>query len=165
MFVIEFFIVKPETKNYDFAIMAAIAFVAFLLDCIFQTREKEEVEEEPEVEEETQEIAPQPMFYPQCPVQPNQQGQTPIYLPIYYPVYMEKPAPAPAPAVLTPTPSPATMEQERTEEVELDPNKKWRIRCPKCGKELIVTETSPYHRCPACDKVFSMRKFRTYKRK
>ena len=47
----------------------------------------------------------------------------------------------------------------------LDPNKKWRVRCPRCGKELMVRETSPYHRCPACDKVFSLRKFEAYVRK
>lgn len=164
VFAIQFFVIKPETKNYDFAIMAAIAFVAFLLDCAFQSRNKaDEVEEE--IEEEAEEPQ-QPIVYPQYPVQPVQQNPNgPIYLPIYYPVYMEKPAPAPAPASLMPTPSPAAIERERTEEVELDPYKKWRIRCPKCGKELIVGETSPYHRCPACDKVFAMKKFRTYKKK
>ena len=47
----------------------------------------------------------------------------------------------------------------------LDPNKQWKVRCPKCGKELMVRETSPYHRCPACDKVFSLRKFEAYVKK
>ena len=47
----------------------------------------------------------------------------------------------------------------------LNPDKQWKVRCPKCGKLLLVREVSPYHRCPSCDKVFEIRKFETYTKK
>lgn len=47
----------------------------------------------------------------------------------------------------------------------LNPKKDWRVRCPQCGKELNVKDTTPYHRCPACHKVFTLRKFETYTKK
>ena len=47
----------------------------------------------------------------------------------------------------------------------LNPKKDWRVRCPQCGKELNVKDTTPYHRCPACSKVFTLRKFETYTKK
>jgi hypothetical protein len=50
-------------------------------------------------------------------------------------------------------------------QIPLDPNKKWNVRCPQCGKHLSVRDVSPYHRCPSCDKVFSLRKFETYVKK
>ena len=61
-------------------------------------------------------------------------------------------------------------EKEETQEpkrrqIVLDPKKTWKVRCPKCGKELQVRETSPYHRCPACDKIFQIEKIETLKKK
>ena len=50
-------------------------------------------------------------------------------------------------------------------QIPLDPNKRWNVRCPQCGKQLSVRDVSPYHRCPSCDKVFSLRKFETYVKK
>ncbi len=47
----------------------------------------------------------------------------------------------------------------------LDPKKEWQVRCPKCGKLLLIRETTPYHRCPSCDKVFQIRKFETFVKK
>jgi len=47
----------------------------------------------------------------------------------------------------------------------LNPDKQWKVRCPKCGKLLLVRGVSPYHRCPSCDKVFEIRKFETYTKK
>ena len=58
------------------------------------------------------------------------------------------------------------LEFERNEiETELDPKKQWEVYCPECGRKLRVREASPYHRCPACDKVFKIRKFEAYTRK
>ena len=65
----------------------------------------------------------------------------------------------------TETPDMKVNEEPVEIKTPLDPNKQWKVRCPKCGKELMVRETSPYHRCPACDKVFSLRKFEAYVKK
>ncbi len=32
------------------------------------------------------------------------------------------------------------------------------VKCPSCEKHLVVKDTAPYHRCPACGKVFQIRK-------
>lgn len=77
-------------------------------------------------------------------------------------------------AVAAVAPVAAAVEQEPKVEVEetkmenkmpLDPNKEWKVRCPRCGKLLLVKEVSPYHRCPACDKIFEIRKFETFVKK
>ncbi len=81
--------------------------------------------------------------------------------------------PVKAPERIKPAPAPVVEkkeekkeQQEGTVEVKaLNPNKDYKIRCPRCGKVLNVRDTSPYHRCPNCDKVFSIRKFQTYVRK
>ena len=215
IFGIEYFVlkVKPaQWSDWSYAIIAGIAFVAFLMDCIFKSKTKDE---EQEVEEETEEqpimpyIAPMPLSqgqptangaYPQMPMTPvflpvQQPQPQPIYVPTYvpYPVPMgqhigapcavEKPAPMPAPAYLQPAPSPAVAvaEQENKEEkkpnlevgetsepervTEVDLTKQWKVRCPRCGKNLSVTEVVPYHRCPSCGNVFEVHKYRTYTRK
>lgn len=240
IFAIDFFVKKVNPISYTYAIIAGIAFVAFLIDCIFKSRAKEE--DENVVMESTQvdSMAPQPAFYPQpmpqqqaqqviCPQMPqNMQArvpqqpnyipmyypypvaqqpqviQQPIYIPIYYPcaacmpqqpqqpqrvqipepsvvsvasqiVNAEKPTPAPAPEKIKPTPAPKGLKAKEKEEPvkeysnveseKFNPNREYRVRCPKCGKELIVTEKSPYHRCPVCDKVFKIQKFQTYVQK
>ena len=80
-----------------------------------------------------------------------QEAETPTLAP----VVAEMPAPTPQ------------INEDEVEELsdELDPTRTWKVRCPRCGKELTARETSPYHRCPVCDKVFQLRKFRTYTRK
>ncbi len=118
-----------------------------------------------------------PVYYP-YPVQ--QPMPTPASAPVEVKI---TPTPAPAPVVaptkapehIKPMPSPQekakeeAFDKENAEPVEvnkpLDPNKEWKVRCPRCGKILSVRETSPYHRCPSCDKVFALRKFQTYVRK
>ncbi len=211
VFAVDYLLVQPDPIVYDFVYIAAIAFGAFLVDCIFKSkRKKEEEDYDPLAEMQDDQKAGQPMpAYPQMPVYPQmpmpQQtaGQPapyqPIYIPVYYPypqvmptqqqaventpitVVEAKPAPAPAPVIvpakapenIKPTPAPeavkAAVDKENEDPVEinkpLDPNKEWRVRCPRCGKELNVRETSPYHRCPSCDKVFAIRKFQTYVRK
>ncbi|MBQ8323455.1 MAG: hypothetical protein IJX91_05760 [Clostridia bacterium] len=67
----------------------------------------------------------------------------------------------PAPVVETPAP----VEDEIKEITAVDLKKEWKVRCPRCGKELLVSERTPYHRCPSCDKVFQIRKFETYVKK
>ena len=134
-------------------------------------------------------IQPQ-MPYPYATAVENTDGkQQPQYQPIFVPVFcafpqnvaMPAPAPvampapavvpAPAPQNLLPAPSPATAAQEKAEEeekertvedFEMNPYRKYKVYCPQCGKPLMVRDVSPYHRCPACDKVFQIRKFKTY---
>lgn len=205
-FAVDYLLVQPDPIVYDFVYIAAIAFGAFLVDCIFKSkRKKEEEDYDPLAEMQDDQKAGQPNFaYPQMPMPQQTAGQSapyqPIYIPVYYPypqvmptaqqstventpitVVEAKPAPTPAPVIvpakapenIKPTPAPETVkvavDKENEDPVEikkpLDPNKEWRVRCPRCGKELNVRETSPYHRCPACDKVFAIRKFQTYVRK
>ena len=217
IFAIQYFVlkVKPtEWLGWSYAIIAGIAFVAFLIDCIFKSKNKEEREEVEETDEmpamqAMPYVAPMPMpqtqpapntaVYQQMPpmmmpvFMPQPQPQ-PVYMPVYYPMPYPmpanqpcaptqcavKPAPMPAPEYLQPTPSPAaiaaekaekkpdlavgeTSEPERVKEVDL--TKQWQVRCPRCGKQLSVTEVAPYHRCPSCGNVFEVHKYRTYTRK
>ena len=213
---------NKTNPSWAFAIIAGVAFVAFLIDCIFKSKppKKEENEEEQPAIQQPQYPCMQPMVMPaqNAPVQiyqqPAQQSQyQPIYIPIYCP-YPQPPyaqqqsapvasvmpmdsveaayaqplhnvmPPMPAPEYIRPMPSPyaLAMEQQKAQEPvaptpsveeekedepvhELDPRKEWRVRCPRCGKELMVRETTPYHRCPACDKVFKLQRFRTYTKK
>lgn len=118
-----------------------------------------------------------PVYYP-YPLQQPAPAPAPAPAPVEVKI-TTAPAPAPAPAKapehIKPEPSPAekakqeAMDKENAGAVEvekpLDPNKEWKVRCPRCGKILSVRETSPYHRCPSCDKVFALRKFQTYVRK
>ncbi|MBQ7924023.1 MAG: zinc ribbon domain-containing protein [Clostridia bacterium] len=145
----------------------------------------EEPEEKPVAEANTPYGLPiQPQFqYPYMTaatadaVEENGNKQVP-YQPIFVPVFCafpqggmmpQPPAPAPAPEHLLPAPSPAVAEAEANEETEetveddtLNPYRKYKVYCPQCGKALMVRDASPYHRCPACDKVFKLRKFKTY---
>ena len=78
--------------------------------------------------------------------------------------------PVVAPVVIAPETTmqtPVTPDLDEVKEIPLvlDPNKTWKVRCTRCGKELNIRETSPYHRCPACGNVFTIRKFETYKKK
>ncbi len=264
VFAVDYLLVQPDPITYNFVCVAAIAFVVFLVDCIFKTRVKEELEEEyPAVDEAGKDKMAQPV--PPCstaacprPVCPGQTApmqapypqmspqityqQQPVYIPVYYPYPIQQPmpmpapahapvevnimspsapvptpapvevkfvnspasvdgklavsatatpveklikpapapapasavAPAPAPASIKPQPSPfekakqESLDNEDDELVELsglDPKKDFKVRCPRCGKFLAVRDVSPYHRCPVCDKVFSLKKFQTYKRK
>lgn len=192
---------NKTNPSWAFAIIAGVAFGAFLIDCIFKSKPKYEEEVEDVVEEQPQ----QPQYPCMQMAMPTQQTQyQPIYIPVYYPyphngsmptiapmqgvqaiqgmeTAYANPVPnatvmppMPAPEYLRPTPSPYTMAMEQqaaqTEKEdepvhELDPTKEWKVRCPRCGKELMVRETTPYHRCPACDKVFKLQRFRTYVKK
>lgn len=123
-----------------------------------------------------------PVYYPYPIQQPAPQlAPVPTYAPAPTPVEVKitaAPQPAPAPEHIKPTPAPESVREKAKEEAldkenagpiavnkPLDPNKEWKVRCPRCGKILSVRETSPYHRCPSCDKVFSLQKFQTYVRK
>lgn len=216
-YVVERFFNKTN-PSWAFAIIAGVAFVAFLMDCIFKSKPPKKEEQEEEVAlQQSQYPYMQPMVMPaqNAPVQtyqqPTQQTQfQPIYIPIYCPyppaqcapqgaptvsgtpvesveatyakpihnVMQPMPAPEylrpmPSPyaqameqqAAQAPAPAPAVEEKEDEAVTELDPRKEWKVRCPRCGKELMVRETSPYHRCPACDKVFKLQRFRTYTKK
>ena len=178
LFAVEHFVNKTQPVSYAFAIIAGIAFVAFLVDCIFKSRPKEEQEEEPVAEEPVKEVQPThhtTNIYQQAPAP---QASQPVYVPVYYayPAYPPvQPQPAPTPVdvkVVAPTAQapiePVLHTEEKTiakVQEELNPRKTWKVRCPECAKELTVRETSPYHRCPACDKVFKLQKFRVFEPK
>jgi len=125
---------------------------------------------------------PQPYPYPAASA-PAQNAQQPIFVPIFYGYpqggVMQQPImPMPAPQYLLPMPSPATaaaeaieLKEEKepkeptettVEDLEMNPHRKYKVYCPSCGKALMARDVSPYHRCPACDKVFQLRKFKTY---
>ncbi len=84
-----------------------------------------------------------------------------------------RPAPSPAPAHLQPKKvatngaetKPLSKLDSINEVHKLDLNKEWRVRCPQCGKELMVSERTPYHRCPSCSKIFQIKKFETFVKK
>ncbi|MBO5239846.1 MAG: hypothetical protein J6B56_00300 [Clostridia bacterium] len=215
-FAVDYFLVQPDPITYEIVYVAAIAFGAFLVDCIFKTRAKKEAEEDYDpIDEMEKNQAKQPVYMGQAmPMQAGQPTviyqqpptgqpvlayqQQPVYIPVYYPYPVQQPAPAVAPVEVkiapTPTPAPTSavaptkapdhikpvpspqekakqeaLDKENAGPVEvnkpLDPNKEWKVRCPRCGKVLSVRETSPYHRCPSCDKVFALRKFQTYVKK
>jgi len=44
------------------------------------------------------------------------------------------------------------------EEIEQQVASSYNINCPHCGKALRVKDATSYHRCPACKKVFQLRK-------
>ncbi len=152
---------------------------------------KEELEEDVAIEpvSANAEIAPAPMpanVPAPTPISVNvpspvvQTVQQPVYIPVYYPypasqggapapetVKAEqkevKPVPAPVQSVETEAEDPEFIRREI--EGELNPNNQWEVYCPECGKKLRVKEVSLYHRCPACEKVFKIRKFETYVKK
>ncbi len=181
IFAIDYFVVKTQPVSYTFVIIAGIAFVAFLIDCIFKSRPK--YEETPIIEAPVTVNHERPVPYAHPIVNAPQTVQQPIYVPVYYPMPCAsqasapekvKPAPAPAPVTIIPTPAPeavqakAKAEEKKRKVAEeqykaLNPNREFKVRCPQCGKELSVKDASPYHRCPGCDKVFRLNKFQTYK--
>ncbi len=220
VFAVDCLLIQPDPLVYDFVFVAAIAFIIFLVDCIFKTRVKEEEEEDVDPLDEMKKepmMPPMPfcnrqkcmqqgmpmqmcgqpnMGYPKMPMNQPVYQQQPVYIPIYYPYPMQQPAPAPAPAPvevkITSMPAPEKVSEKAPENIKpepspvekakqeeqdnqnampvevyeaFDPKREWKVRCPRCGKQLIVRETSPYHRCPLCDKVFSLRKFKTYLKK
>ena len=208
-YVVERFFNKTN-PSWAFAIIAGVAFVAFLMDCIFKSKPPKKEEQEEEVAlQQSQYPYMQPMVMPaqNAPVQtyqqPTQQTQfQPIYIPIYCPyppaqcapqgaptvsgtpvesveATYAKPIhnvmqPMPAPEYLRPMPSPyaQAMEQQAAQApppapaVEEKEDEAYaELERSIVAKELMVRETSPYHRCPACDKVFKLQRFRTYTKK
>ncbi len=150
--------VKPVVNAY--AIVAGIAFVAFLFDCIFRSREKNTDEYEPEYPEQQPAPMPMPMPAPvadkECVEASKQTAcpygypypypyQQPIYIPVYQPLPQAEKEETPEAAKV------------REEYETFDPQKRWDVECPKCGKKLMVREMAEYHRCPACDKIFCIR--------
>ena len=192
IFAVDYFVVKAQPVDYTFAIIAGIAFVAFLIDCIFKSRPKYEeapMMDTPVATNRMERHIP----YAQPIVSASQTVQQPIYVPVYYPMPcapqvkesapetakpapapVAPPAPAPAPVTIIATPAPEAVQAKAKAEAKkrkaaeeqwkaLNPNREFKVRCPQCARELSVKDASPYHRCPSCDKVFRLEKFQTYK--
>ncbi|MBO5480747.1 MAG: hypothetical protein J6A63_06145 [Clostridia bacterium] len=124
---------------------------------------------------------PYPVAY-SAPAAQEQPAAVALPVPEY-----KKPEPAPAPAHIQPTPSPIAAREEAEEKAKqaekqeekpmhydgevkempatLDPTKKYTVRCPNCGTKVQVTQATPFHRCPVCDKVFTLRTFEAYTKK
>ncbi len=175
------------TLNMPILWTAVIALSGFILDCCCRVRDKQRIEEETDEDPVPmdEELAVKPNVpygmpaYPQMAYPYAPQGQMP-YQPVFVPVFYGYPqgmmaqsmfAPTPAPEHLLPAPSPKTAADEEKEtknekvqdEAEmLNPYRKYKVYCPQCGSGLMVKDGTPYHRCPACDKVFTLRKFKTY---
>ena len=176
IFAVEYFVNKMDPVDYSYLIIACIAFVSFLIECFFVSvpKEKEMVDEDLDDIEMGVIHPTQPMqpMYPTCMNPAMQNAHQPIFIPVYYPfpIYtqpqpqaQQAPAPVALPAPALPAPKTETVEEPKKEKLILNPNKEWKVRCPRCGKELTVKETSPYHRCPKCDKVFQLQKYQAYK--
>ncbi len=168
--------------------IAIISCIGFLFDLVFRARDKDNFEEEYDgdpvpMDEGESTVKGEKISY-ELPIQQQfvyptyngvktdgQQPIQPIFVPVFYvpgnaqgiaPAL----APAPAPANLLPAPSPATAEAEEKEkeqeDTELNPYRTYKVYCPQCGQTLMAKDATPYHRCPQCDKVFTLRKFKTY---
>ena len=117
VFALQYIQNQTEFK-VDYIIIAGIALLAFLVDCIFKSRPKTEEKDEVEEDEDMYNPCPQQMPAPApAPMQQNaQMPYQPIYVPIYYYPYggempvatttETRPAPAPAPAHLQNLPAP-----------------------------------------------------------
>ena len=138
-------------------IIACVAFAAFLFDCIFKSKHKQDSLRDEVLEDEEEEsreglptVVPTPIPMQVQPQTINNyygymDGKTaaPQYQPIYIPVYQPWP------------PQLEEVEEEVEEEEEpIDPTKRWEVTCPHCKKPISVRAASKYHRCPGCQKVF-----------
>ncbi|MBQ7323546.1 MAG: hypothetical protein IJW96_03170, partial [Clostridia bacterium] len=85
---------------------------------------------------------------PGQPGQPGMQGQGNRMMYFQQPM-MQNVAMA---NVVEPVQQEAPVEEPVVEKIVRD----WTLRCPNCGKYLKVSDRTPYHRCPACTKVFQM---------
>jgi len=126
---------------------------------------KDPQEEEEEANKQQSPYPPYPPMpgYPNAGAYPNS-----MYVPVYYPCVIQpeaKPVPNTEELPVVPEPPQVVTDLLDPEVItELDPNKEFKVRCPQCGKELSVKDRSPYHRCAACGKVFTLQKFRTYQK-
>ncbi len=115
----------------------------------------------------------------QQPAQPQVQPY-PVFMPMPYgyapQMGMTQPVqPMQAPEYLLPVQSPqaaAAEAKEKEQAAEQQPEpvvqetvssyKKFKVQCPDCGKNLMVKDNVEYHRCPCCDRVFTLQKISTY---
>ncbi len=108
----------------------------------------------------------QPYYYPVAVPQPQvQQQPAPAPAPSVHilPIVNWRPedtaaqAPAAAPAPVAVPQAPVEEEEEQAEVMERVEGPRVEVNCPNCGKRLRVNSGMPYHRCPACDRVFAIR--------
>lgn len=138
-----FSVVKFVGDGLDKAsiVIAGIAFVMFIVELIMRNCPHRPYEEEDDEEDEEFEQGPfnpgsveTPMAHPDSPYY-NQPEEEELSLEDEHDPF-------------------ANMEDEEEEE---EPEQ-LEVNCPICGQALLIDGSATYHRCPACGKVFQIRK-------
>lgn len=124
----------PPTMIYNYLIAGVVGVIGFVIDFIVKPRDgekpaKEVVRDWKDVKESKKQKVE---VEEQQPVQIQQQ---PAAFPTSIDLHLTLPEPPEHKVGDLPT--------------------KWAVKCPTCGKDLMVKE-APYHRCPACGKVFCL---------
>ena len=190
---VNMFVFQIEEISMQYVYIAAIAFVAFLVDCIFKTREKKEEEDYDPLENGEQEnggtypmLPMQPMMptaqptaiYPQAPT------QQPVYIPVYYPYPLQQPYPVPSapmkveavvkglPASASTPAAPTVVAAKAPEHIKPEPSPAEKARQDALEKEnaepVEIKTLNPNKewqvRCPRCGKLLNVRDTSPYHR-
>ena len=130
-------------------IIAGIALVMFIIEVIMRNmpghkKAKKKAKDE-EVEADYDAVSPaKPVPHPSSPY---------VNMPLYIMLDTKER-----------TASASVVEEQKEEEPEEEPEEEevveesYTVNCPHCGKLLRVKSGPEYHRCPACSKVFQIRK-------
>ncbi len=184
------FVLSATEISMQYVYIAAIAFVAFLIDCIFKTRAKKEEEDYDPLENGEQ--ANGDAAYPMQPVMPMAQPtgaypqastQQPVYIPVYYPYPIQQPYPAPSapmkveaivkglplPAA---SPTPTVVAAKAPEHIKPEPSPAEKARQEALKKEnaepVEIKTLNPNKewqvRCPRCGKLLTVRDTSPYHR-
>ncbi len=158
-------------KGFDWnsLIVAGIALFMFVLQLIMRKAPKFPKQDTSEFEDGELNFAPYAQTEPATiyPKKANRENGQLQYQNHYY--ITPPPAPAPAPQLQPTAPAVnilpmvafnqnAPAQEEVEEIVEEVKEESLEVGCPTCGRWLRVNASSSYNRCPACGKVFELRK-------
>ena len=121
---------KEEPMLISYLIIGVVAIISFVLDLIIKPREQGDKRLEDQ------------------PVQKKARAQVPAQEPAQAPVEPQMSFPTTIDLRLIPPEMPG-------QTAMMQGPMKWEVLCPHCRKTLKVKE-APYHRCPACGKVFAL---------